>query len=108
MVHVPFLKSFIYKSLSTPTSAPSEFELLMENCSWNHASVMINASAILILLCFLYKFHLQRKNKFDKTQEFLCSVKSWRGLRSSFLMDVLTISGKISVVPLSSMSVLIH
>ena len=63
----PQAPSFIFKSLSTPTPAPSEFELLMQNFSWNHASVLINAIAILILLfCFLYKFHLQRKNKFTQ------------------------------------------
>lgn len=61
------IPSFIYKVESTPTPDPSEFDLLIQNFSWNHASVIMNAIVVLLLLfCFLYNFYLRRKNRFTQ------------------------------------------
>lgn len=61
------IPSFIYKALSTPTPVPSDFDLLIQNFSWNHASVLMNAIVVsLLLFCFLYNFYLQRKNRFTQ------------------------------------------
>lgn len=65
------IPSFIYKALSTPTPVPSDFDLLIQNFSWNHASVLMNAIVVsLLLFCFLYNFYLQRKNRF--------TLNNWR------------------------------
>lgn len=59
--------SFIYKALSTPTPVSSDFDLLIQNFSWNHDSVLMNAIVVsLLLFCFLYNFYLQRKNRFTQ------------------------------------------
>lgn len=56
------IPSFIYKALST-----SDFDLLIQNFSWNHVSVLMNAIVVsLLLFCFLYNFYLQRKNRFTR------------------------------------------
>lgn len=61
------IPSFIYKALSTPTPVPSDFDLLIQSFSWNHASVLMNAIVVsLLLFCFLYNFYLQRKNRFTQ------------------------------------------
>lgn len=61
------ISSFIYKALSTPTPVPSDFDLLIQNFSCNHASVLMNAIVVsLVLFCFLYNFYLQRKNRFTQ------------------------------------------
>ena len=67
MVHVQCLNHSFINHCLLLHQPHLNLNFLKENCSWNHASVIINASAILILVFFLYKFHLQRKNKFDKT-----------------------------------------
>lgn len=61
------IPSFIYKAFSTPTPVPSDFDLLIQNFSWNHAFVLMNTIVVsLLLFCFLYNLHLQRKNRFTQ------------------------------------------
>lgn len=61
------IPSFNYKALSTHTPVPSDFDLLIQHFSWNHASVLLNAIVVsLLLFCFLYNLYLERKNRLSQ------------------------------------------
>lgn len=61
------LPSFIYKSKELTTPKPSDFQLLLSNFSWNHASVLINSFVIFILLVLtLYYFYNKQKHRYTK------------------------------------------
>lgn len=56
------LQSIVYSY-----TCSSDFDLLIQNFSWNHVSVLMNAIVVsLLLFCFLYNFYLQRKNRFTR------------------------------------------
>lgn len=61
------LPSFIYKSKEITTPEPSDFQLLLSNFSWNHASVLISSFVIFILLVLtLYYFYNKQKYRYTK------------------------------------------
>ena len=61
------LPSFIYKTLQSTTSPPSEFDLMLEKFSWNHASVLISSLVICMLLVIVLK-QCYSKRKLQCTQ----------------------------------------
>ena len=61
------LPSFIYKTLQSTTPPPSEFDLMLENFSWNHASVLISSLVICMLLVIVLK-QCYSKRKLQCTQ----------------------------------------
>lgn len=61
------LPSFIYKSKELTTPEPSDFDLLLSNFSWNHASVLISSFVICILLVLtFYYFYNKQKHRYTK------------------------------------------
>lgn len=61
------LPSNIYKSKEITTPEPSDFQLLLSNFSWNHASVLISSFVIFILLVLtLYYFYNKQKHRYTK------------------------------------------
>lgn len=64
------IPSFVYKSFQPATSSPTEFEYLLQNFSWNHASVLLSSFVISILFFFTV-FLLYSKSKLKCTQIIL-------------------------------------
>lgn len=46
------IPSFVYKPFQPATSSPTEIEYLLQNFSWNHASVLLSSFVISILFFF--------------------------------------------------------
>lgn len=56
------LPSFVYKPFQPATSSPTEFESLLQEFSWNHASVLLSSIVISVLFVFSMYHWFSKRN----------------------------------------------